>query len=114
MSMPPRKASLRSVPISPLRGEKSKSGGGFRLASFPEGRDSASGTAEVIRIVIVEDHGVVRAGLKMLIESRSGLSVVGEAANGPDGLALVTSSQPDVVILDLDLGGQSGLDFLPR
>jgi DNA-binding NarL/FixJ family response regulator len=114
MSPPPRKASLRSVPISPLRREKSKSGDGFRLASFPEARDSATGTAEVIRIVIVEDHGVVRAGLKMLIESRSGLSVVGEAANGPDGLALVTSEQPDIVILDLDLGGQSSLDFLPQ
>jgi DNA-binding NarL/FixJ family response regulator len=116
MRTPPTKAGLRSVPITPVQGEKSKSGGGFRLASpsMSEAPDSPTAADEVIRIVIVEDHGVVRAGLKMLMESRRGLSVVGEAANGPDGLALVTSEQPDVVILDLDLGGQSSLDFLPQ
>jgi DNA-binding NarL/FixJ family response regulator len=57
---------------------------------------------------------MVRAGLRMLIESHPGLTVVGEAANSGDALALVESLQPDIVLLDLALGEESGLDLLPR
>jgi len=61
-------------------------------------------------VVIVDDHGVVRAGLRMLIESWPGLTVVGEASNGSEALAVVAHTQPDIIVLDLDLGGESGLD----
>jgi DNA-binding NarL/FixJ family response regulator len=47
----------------------------------------------------------------MLIESRPGWHVVGEAANGSDALAAVAREQPDIIVLDLDLGNSSGLDF---
>lgn len=67
-----------------------------------------------IRIQLVEDHSIVRAGLRMLIESYPGLKVVGEAANSAEALALVESLQPDIVLLDLGLGEESGLDLLPR
>jgi DNA-binding NarL/FixJ family response regulator len=67
-----------------------------------------------IRIQLVEDHSIVRAGLRMLIESHPGLSVVGEAANGAEALALAESQQPDIILLDLGLGEESGLDLLPR
>lgn len=67
-----------------------------------------------IRIQLIEDHSMVRAGLRMLIESHPGLTVVGEAANSGDALALVESLQPDIVLLDLALGEESGLDLLPR
>ena len=50
----------------------------------------------------------------MLIDSWSGLQVVGEAANRSEALTIAAREQPDIVLLDLDLGGCSGLDFLPE
>ena len=66
-----------------------------------------------IRVVIVDDHVVVRTGLRMLIESRPGIIVVGEAGNGAEALAVVARTQPNIIVLDLDLGGESGLDYFP-
>jgi len=68
----------------------------------------------MIRVLLVDDHAVVRAGLRMLIESRPGLAVVGEAANGGDALTVAAREQPDLVLLDFDLGPDNGLDVLPR
>jgi DNA-binding NarL/FixJ family response regulator len=67
-----------------------------------------------VRILLVDDHAVVRAGLRMLIESRPGLAVVGEAATTSDAVATAGREQPDLILLDLDLGGDSGLDILPE
>lgn len=69
---------------------------------------------EPIRILLVDDHAVVRAALRMLINSRPGMQVVGEAANGSEALALTVREHPDIILLDLDLGDSSGLDFLPE
>jgi DNA-binding NarL/FixJ family response regulator len=74
----------------------------------------ATSLSQPIRVVIVDDHAVVRTGLRMLIESRPGTSVVGEASNGAEALAVVAHTQPDIIVLDLDLGGESGLDCLPE
>jgi two-component system, NarL family, nitrate/nitrite response regulator NarL len=68
---------------------------------------------QAIRVLLIEDHAVVRAGLRMLIESRIGLAVVGEAANHAAALALAAREQPDIILLDLDLGAERGLDLLP-
>src|SRR5262249_8350234 len=65
-----------------------------------------------IRLVLIDDHEVVRTGLRMLIESQPGWQVVGEAATASEAQATVAREQPDVVVLDLDLGGRSGLEFL--
>jgi two-component system, NarL family, nitrate/nitrite response regulator NarL len=67
-----------------------------------------------IRVLIVDDHLVVRAGLRLLIESRPGLVVVGEAANHADALSLAVREQPDIILLDLALGAESGRDLLPE
>jgi two-component system nitrate/nitrite response regulator NarL len=67
-----------------------------------------------IKIVLVDDHAVIRAGLRLLIEARCDMKVVGEAANAADAIAVTTSTQPDVIVLDLNLVGDSGLDCLPR
>ena len=67
-----------------------------------------------IRILIIDDHAILSTGLRMLIESQPGMVVVGLAANAPDGLAAATRERPDIILLDLDLGGQSALDFLPE
>jgi two-component system, NarL family, nitrate/nitrite response regulator NarL len=60
-------------------------------------------SAESIRILLVEDHAVVRAGLRLLLENHARLTIVGEAA----------TTQPDVILLDLDLGRERGIDVLP-
>ena len=69
---------------------------------------------DTVRIVLVEDHHLVREGLSMLIDSRPGFRVVGEAGDSAEGLALVARERPDVVLLDLDLGGEDGLELLPK
>jgi DNA-binding NarL/FixJ family response regulator len=66
-----------------------------------------------IRIVLVDDHNVVRSGLRVLIEQRPTLQVVGEAETSAKALELVAREQPDVIVLDLDLGGESGVDLIP-
>src|SRR5262245_26605522 len=66
-----------------------------------------------VRVLIVDDHGIMRAGLRMLLESQSGLAVVGEAATCAEAVALATGTQPDVIVLDLDLGGENAITSMP-
>jgi DNA-binding NarL/FixJ family response regulator len=68
----------------------------------------------LIRIVLIDDHQIIRDGLREFIESRPGMLVVGDAGDRAGALAVVAREQPDVVVLDLDLGGVSGLDLLPE
>ena len=65
-----------------------------------------------IRILIVDDHLVVRAGLHMLIENHPGMTVVAMASNRSEALELASSATPNLILLDLDLGGESALTFL--
>ncbi len=67
-----------------------------------------------IRILIADDHGVVRAGLRALLNVESDIEVVGEAENGMQVLALARSLQPDVVLLDISMPGLDGLQALRR
>ncbi len=67
-----------------------------------------------IRIFIVDDHSVLRAGLKALLEAESDMRVVGEAEDGPTCLSLVQATQPDVILLDINLPGMNGLEALRR
>ena len=67
---------------------------------------------EIIRIVIVDDHSVVRQGIKSLLSEELVIDVVGEAADGVNALRLIQNCQPDVILLDIRLGRESGLDVL--
>jgi two-component system, NarL family, nitrate/nitrite response regulator NarL len=67
-----------------------------------------------IRILIVDDHALVRTALGMLLESRPGLKVVGEGACLEEALAVATREQPDIILLELALGAANGLDLLPQ
>src|SRR5687768_7550687 len=67
-----------------------------------------------IRILIVDDHAVLRAGLRAIFESYAQISVVGEAADCASALAVAVDTQPDIILLDLDLGDDNGLDVLPQ
>lgn len=63
-----------------------------------------------IRIVIVDDHGMVRFGLRGYLETMPGLEVVGEAASGEEVVALLSTLEADIVLMDLVLPGMSGAD----
>jgi two-component system nitrate/nitrite response regulator NarL len=65
-----------------------------------------------IRILLIDDHPIMRDGLRMLLESQPGMKVVGMA--GKDALELARSQSPDLILLDLDLGGENGLTLLPE
>jgi two-component system nitrate/nitrite response regulator NarL len=70
--------------------------------------------APQIRILIVDDETLIRSGLRMILENSPGLAVVGEAGNKADALRLAKKDQPDIILLDVNLRGSSGLDFLPE
>ena len=65
-----------------------------------------------IRILIVDDHAVVREGLRSLIQAEKDFIVCGEAEDGPKALELIAREKPDAVIADLGLQGMSGLDLI--
>ena len=65
-----------------------------------------------IRVILIDDHTIVRAGLRMLLGNAPNLKVVGEAGNRADALALAASQQTDIILLDLDIEGESSLDFM--
>ena len=65
-----------------------------------------------MRILIADDHAVVRFGLKTILSNQDGWEVVGEAKSGAEALALAIQLQPDIVILDINMPGMSGLDAL--
>ena len=69
---------------------------------------------ESIKILIIDDHAIVRAGLRMLIESQPNMKVVGEARDCDGVLSMIACQQPDIILLDIDLGGKNGLDSLPE
>ena len=66
-----------------------------------------------IRIMIVDDHAVIRSGLRMLIEQDQTMTVVALAGTPGEALKFAESEKPDIIILDLMLGEEDGLDFLP-
>jgi len=68
----------------------------------------------MLRIFIADDHAVVRAGLRHILEDTGEFAVVGEAANGVELMELVRSSEVDLVILDLSMPGRGGVEILPR
>ena len=68
----------------------------------------------MIRIVIVDDHAVVRSGLRMLLEAESDLEVVAEAGDAREAVLTVRAEKPDVVLLDVTMPGESGIDALPK
>ena len=65
-----------------------------------------------IRILIVDDHPVVRAGLRSMLGTQAELEVVGSAASGEEALAKLSQAQPDVLLLDLRMHGMSGVETL--
>jgi len=65
---------------------------------------------DTVRILLVDDHAVLRAGLRALLEAEPGFQVVGEAGTGEDGVRLAGQTRPDVVVMDLSMPGMGGLE----
>jgi two-component system, NarL family, nitrate/nitrite response regulator NarL len=69
-------------------------------------------TTQPIRILLVDDHVVVRTALRALIESKESLTMVGEAGNHKEAIEIAEREKPNVILLDIDLGGENGLDLI--
>ena len=67
---------------------------------------------EPIRVLVVDDHPVVRAGLRTLLEYNGDMQIVGEAASGPEAVERALALAPDVVLMDITMEGGSGLEAI--
>ncbi len=87
-------------------------------APYGDGHDPLTGQAfdertaetERIRVLLVDDHDLFRTGLRNLLEEQGGVAIVGEANSGADALRLVRDDAPDVVVMDLNMPGMSGVE----
>lgn len=66
----------------------------------------------MIRVFIVDDHEIIRQGLKMILKEASDLTVVGEAADGNEALKKLRTAECDVLVLDMNMPGKSGIELL--
>src|SRR3954464_3329010 len=68
----------------------------------------------MIRLILVDDHPVVRHGIRGMLEAEPDLTVVGEASSGPEGVALAAELRPDIVLMDLRMPGGDGVEATAR
>ena len=68
--------------------------------------------SDKLKVLIIDDHPLMRRGIKQLVELEEGFEVVGGAGNGSEGINLALQTSPDLIILDLNMKGLSGLDTL--
>ena len=68
----------------------------------------------MIRVLIVDDHAVVRSGLRLLLENEDGIECVGEAGSAEEAIPTARREQPDVVLLDVVMPGKTGIEAMPE
>ena len=68
----------------------------------------------MITVVLVDDHAVVRSGLRLLLDAEDDIDVVGEAGNAKDAVFRARALKPDVILLDIVMPGESGIEVLPK
>lgn len=68
----------------------------------------------MVRVFLLDDHALVRTGFRLIVADQPDMEVIGEACTGEDGLPLIRSLRPDVVVCDLHLPGVSGLEVTER
>jgi len=69
---------------------------------------------KVVRLLLVDDHPIIRSGLRMLFQAEPSLTIVGEADSGAAGIAMVEQLHPDVVIMDVAMPGMNGIEATRR
>ncbi|ACE60711.1 MULTISPECIES: response regulator [Actinobacillus] len=67
---------------------------------------------EAYKILLIDDHPLMRQGIRQILELEDNFVIVGEASNGTDGISIALDTNPDLIILDLNMKGISGLDTL--
>lgn len=67
-----------------------------------------------IRVLLVDDHAIVRAGLRMILSSEEDMTLVGEAADGAGALRMTEETHPDVVVMDISMPGMGGFEAIRR
>jgi two-component system, NarL family, response regulator NreC len=86
---------------------------GFLRTVAIDARCSVRRVAEPIRVLVVDDHAVVRSGLRLLLGQEDGIEAVGEAGTGRDAVFEARSLKPDVILMDVVMPDQTGLEVLP-
>lgn len=76
--------------------------------------DKIDKVKEKVRLILVDDHKLFRCGIKSLFDNSKAVCVIAEAENGKEGLTKILSQNPDVVLLDLELGDINGLDLIEK
>ena len=66
-------------------------------------------SADIIKVILADDHAVVRAGVKAVLGSARDIQVVGEASNGKEAISLADRVDPDVIVMDLSMGEMDGI-----
>ena len=67
-----------------------------------------------IRVILIEDHDVVRIGLRTILQNQDGIQVIGEAVNGLQGLALLKTTPIDIALVDIGLPGMDGIELVQK
>lgn len=70
--------------------------------------------ANEIRLLLADDHAVVRSGLRLLLEAQPDMVIVGEVENGADAIRRTTDLRPDVVLMDIEMPGMNGIEATRR
>ena len=65
---------------------------------------------KLVRVLIVDDHDIVRAGIRMLLDAQPDMAVVGEASDGKEAIEMAGSMKPDVVLMDISMPGTTGIE----
>src|SRR5437773_9483312 len=125
--MSPRGRGPSPSPLARSRSERPRSEDGYGSSGIRRARPSSSrspcrpgregmsrAVPRPIRVLIVDDHEVIRAGLRMLIESHPVLAVAGEAGTCAEALAAAGRDQPEIILLDLDLSGEQATECIPE
>ena len=76
---------------------------------MPESSANRSSTSGAIRVVLVDDHALVRQGFRRILEDEPGIQVVGEGGSGAEAVKLATTQKPDVIVLDMAMPDMNGL-----
>lgn len=68
--------------------------------------------SDTMKVLLIDDHPLIRRGIKQLLELDDTFKVIGDASNGTEGINIALATSPDLIILDLNMKGLSGLDTL--
>ncbi len=110
----PGPSSLPASPVIPREAESllSAESHGLGEGSFSSGADPAHG--KVLRILLADDHAMVRQGLRSILDAYRDISVVGEAADGEEAVELAGLLAPDVIVMDVNMARMDGLEATRR